>query len=130
LNSVTGEFRYVSAGHPGPVHLPARAGPVILESDGPPIGLAEGPYEERSVRLAAGDRLYLYSDGLTEAIDRAGKLFGDDRLREAIDRGRSEPLREGVTALLGEIERWRGAAGAQDDVSILAVEISALASPG
>jgi sigma-B regulation protein RsbU (phosphoserine phosphatase) len=127
---MTGEFRYVSAGHPGPVHLPAGAWPVILESDGSPIGLAEDPYEGRSVRLAAGDRLYLYSDGLPEAMDRAGERFGDDRLLEAIGRGRSQPRREGVTALLGEIERWRGAAGAQDDVSILAVEISAEASPG
>ena len=128
LNSLTGEFRYVSAGHPGPVHLPAGAGPVVLESRGTPIGLAEDPYQERSVRLAAGDRLYLYSDGLTEAMDGAGAQFGEDRLLEAIARDRSIPLQEGVTALLGEIERWRGAAGAQDDVSILAVEISAEAN--
>ena len=131
LNSMTGEFCYVSAGHPGPVHLPAGAWPVILESAGSPIGLAEGPYEGRSgTSPAAGDRLYLYSDGLPEAMDRAGEQFGDDRLLAAIGRARSEPLQEGVTALLGEIERWRGAAGAQDDVSILAVEISDEASPG
>jgi len=130
LNAGTGEFRYVSAGHPGPVHLPAGASPVILESEGCPIGLAEGPYEERSVRLVAGDRLYLYSDGLPEAMDSSGEQFGDDRLLQAIGRARSEPLREAVTALAAEIERWRGAAGAQDDVSILAVEISAVASPG
>jgi sigma-B regulation protein RsbU (phosphoserine phosphatase) len=126
VDSLTGEFRYVSAGHPGPVHLPAGAGPVTLESRGCPIGLAEGPYHERSVRLAAGDRLYLYSDGLTEALDGAGTQFGEDRLLEAIGRGRSIPLSEAVAALLGEIERWRGAAGARDDVSILAVEISAV----
>src|SRR5687768_4473041 len=41
LNAATGEFRYVSAGHPGPVHLPYRADPVILESEGFPIGLAD-----------------------------------------------------------------------------------------
>ena len=64
LDTSTGEFRYVSAGHPGPVYLPAGAGPVILESSGSPIGLAEDAYGERSVRLAAGDRLYLYSDGV------------------------------------------------------------------
>jgi len=130
LNSVTGEFRYVTAGHPGPVHLPAGAPPVVLPSRGRPIGLAQQPYEDRSVRLAAGDRLYLYSDGLSEAMNPAGETFGDDRLLEAIGRVRSQPLREGVTALLGEIQRWCGAAGAQDDVSILAVEISAQARRG
>ena len=48
LNFMTGEFRSVSAGHPGPVHLPAGACPAILESEGSPRGPAEGPHEERS----------------------------------------------------------------------------------
>ena len=84
LDTRTGEFRYVSAGHPGPVYLPAGARPVILESSGSPIGLAEDAYGERSVRLAAGDRLYLYSDGVPEAMDPAGELFSDARLLEAL----------------------------------------------
>ena len=130
LDAVTGEFRYVSAAHPGPVHLPAGSGPVILESQGFPIGLAEDAYEERSVRLAAGDRLYLYSDGVPEAMDPAGEQFGDARLLQAIGRGRSEPLQDDVAALLGEVERWRGAASAQDDITILAVEVSAAADRG
>ena len=110
LDAATGEFRYVSAGHPGPVHLPAGAGPVILESQGLPIGLAEDAYEEQSIRLAAGDRLYLYSDGVPEAMDPDGEEFGYARLLQSIGRGRSEPLQEDVAALLGEIERWRGGA--------------------
>ena len=124
LNAATGEFRYVSAGHPGPVHLPSGADPVILESQGSPIGLADDAYEERSVRLGAGDRLYLYSDGVPEAMDHAGKQFGDARLLEAIGQGRSEPLQESVATLLGEIARWQGPERPQDDISILAVEIS------
>ena len=96
LDAATGEFRYVSAGHPGPVHLPSGADPVILESQGSPIGLADDPYEERWVRLGAGDRLYLYSDGVPEAMDPAGKQFGDARLLEAIGQGRSESLQESV----------------------------------
>ena len=69
LNTASGEFRYVSAGHPGPVHLTPGDAPVILESQGSPIGLADGSYEERSVRLGEGDRLYLYSDGVPEAME-------------------------------------------------------------
>jgi len=130
LDTRTGEFRYVSAGHPGPVHLPAGAGPVILESPGFPIGLAEDAYAERSVRLAAGDRLYLYSDGVTEMMDPAGALFGEARLLEAIGRDRSLPLEESVAALGSAVERWRGAASAQDDVSIVAVEVSVASGPG
>ena len=115
LNVATGEFRYVSAGHPGPVHLPSGADPVILESRGTPIGLAEDAYEERSVRLEAGDRLYLYSDGVPEAMDPVDKPFGDARLLEAIGRGRSEPLQG---ALLLSWGRSRGGGDPRDLMTI------------
>jgi sigma-B regulation protein RsbU (phosphoserine phosphatase) len=124
LDTVTGEFRYVSAGHPGPVHLPSAGDPVILESSGFPIGLADAEYEERSIRLAMGDRLYLYSDGVSEAMDHAGQQFGGARLLEAIGRVRSEPLQESVSTLLEELARWHGSATPQDDISILAVEVA------
>jgi phosphoserine phosphatase RsbU/P len=124
LDVSNGEFRYVSAGHPGPVYLPSGADPVILESHGSPIGLADDAYEERSVHLRAGDRLYLYSDGVSEAMDGAGERFGDARLLEAIGRRRAEPLQESVATLMGEIARWHGSESPQDDISSLAVEIS------
>jgi len=130
LNATTGEFRYASAGHPGPVHLPTGAEPVILESQGFPIGLADGAYEERSVHLKAGDRLYLYSDGIPEAMDPAGKQFGDARLLEAIGQGRSESLQEGVATLLGKVTRWHGSERHQDDISILAAEVSVASGKG
>jgi sigma-B regulation protein RsbU (phosphoserine phosphatase) len=129
LDVATGDFRHVSAGHPGPLHLPADGPPVILESPGFPIGLADEAYGERCVHLAAGDRLYLYSDGFPDAMNPSGEQFGNARLLEAIDRGRAEPLREGIAALLGEIARWQGGERPQDDISILAVELAAAPSP-
>jgi len=123
LDAMTGEFRYVSAGHPGPVHLPSGAYPGILESQGSPIGLSDDPYEERSVSLGSRDRLYLYSDGVPEAMDPAGKQFCNARLLEAIGQSRSEPLQESVATLLRELTRWHGSARPQDDISILAVEV-------
>ncbi len=124
LDAGTGEFRYVSAGHPGPVHLPRGREPVILASQGSPIGLADAPYEERSVHLGAGDRLYLYSDGVPEAMDPAGKPFGDARVLDLISQARTEPFRTTVPRLQDEIARWHGAAKPHDDLSILAVERS------
>ena len=130
LDISAGDFRYVSAGHPGPLHLPAAGPPVILESPGSPIGLGEDAYGERSVHLARGDRLYLYSDGLPDAMNPVGERFGDARLLEAIGRARGLPLGEGIAALLGEIAGWYGGGGPQDDISILAVEFAASPSPG
>jgi phosphoserine phosphatase RsbU/P len=123
LDAATGEFRYVSAGHPGPVHLPCGDPPVILESEGFPLGLADEAYEERSIRLQARDRLYLYSDGAPEAMDGTGQQFGNIRLLDAISRRRSQLLAESVAALGVEITRWQGGEKSQDDLSLLAVEI-------
>lgn len=130
INVATGEFCYVSTGHPGPVHLPFGADPVILQSQGSPIGLADAAYEERSVCLGRGDRLYLYSDGVPEAMDSAGKHFGDARLLETIGQMRSEPLQESVATLLGDIARWQGTEKPQDDLSILAIDISVSSGAG
>lgn len=125
LNGATGEFRYVSTGHPGPVHLPSGAEPVILQSPGYPIGLADGAYEERTLCLGKGDRLYLYSDGVTEAMDAAGNQFGNVRLLDAINRRRCESLQASVDTLTEIIARWQGSQKVQDDISILAVEFMA-----
>ena len=98
------------------------------------VGPTGCPARIRSVRSIlpplAGDRLYLYSDGVTEAMDPSGEMFGDARLLEAIGRARSVSLQESVAALVGEIERWRGTASAQDDISIVAVEVSVASGPG
>jgi serine phosphatase RsbU (regulator of sigma subunit) len=125
LDVPAGEFRYVSAGHPGPVHVPVGRPSSVLASPGYPIGLADGAYTERTIRLAAGDRLYLYSDGVPEAMSPAGEPYGDARLLAAVERGRSAPLAAAVAALRAEVEQWCGAAGPHDDVSILAAEMVA-----
>jgi sigma-B regulation protein RsbU (phosphoserine phosphatase) len=130
LDIPTAEFRYVSAGHPGPLHLPSAGPPVVLESPGFPIGLAGEAYGERCVRLAAGDRLYLYSDGVPDAMNPEGQRFGDVRLAEAVCRVRAVPLLDGVDALLAEIMRWQKGERPHDDISVLAVEVSAAPNPG
>jgi sigma-B regulation protein RsbU (phosphoserine phosphatase) len=130
LNVSTGDFRHVCAGHPGPLHLPVSGPPVILERPGFPIGLADGAYDERSLHLAPGDRLYFYSDGLPEARNSSGDYFGDARLLEAIGRGRTKSLKEGIATLLEEIAQWHGGERPKDDISILAVELSVASNPG
>lgn len=124
LNLETWEFRYVSAGHPGPVYLSGTAEPVIFEVSGFPIGLFEGVhYEEHSVAMKPGDRLYLYSDGVTEALNRKGQEFGTERLIRALDQSRSGPLKESVASLLETIEECCDAR-LEDDISVLAIEIT------
>jgi sigma-B regulation protein RsbU (phosphoserine phosphatase) len=120
----TGEFRYVSAGHPGPILLP-RTGPgQVIRTSGFPIGFTDLAYEEQSLFLKPGDRLYLYSDGLTEARNAEREPLEEDRLLAALEESRSASLPDSLDALLHCAESWSAPAGPHDDISLLAVEMT------
>jgi sigma-B regulation protein RsbU (phosphoserine phosphatase) len=124
----TREFRFVSAGHPRPVHLPVGSAPVVLEGSGLPVGVGMADYQEQVVRLQTGDRLVLYSDGLTEARNADGEHFGTRRLLGALEQTCHLPLGESLNALLENVEGWRGNTR-HDDIAILAAEMAAPETP-
>ena len=154
LSLQTREFRYVCAGHPGPVHLSGSGEPVIVETQGLPIGFfKDAIYEEHSITMKPGDRLYLYSDGITEAMNENGEEFGKGRLLGALDLGRTSviskneavqltghtpvpqsslsaadrrflSLEDSLTSVSGSVEEWCGGAMLKDDISIVALEIT------
>jgi sigma-B regulation protein RsbU (phosphoserine phosphatase) len=129
LDASTGEFRFVSAGHPGPIHVPSAGEPRVLEARGFPIGLAEGAYDEHFVVLGARDRVFFYSDGVSEAMAPGGASFGAERLVESIEHGRHVSLPDAVAALRAGVESWCGKAGVRDDVTILAAEFAGEPGP-
>jgi sigma-B regulation protein RsbU (phosphoserine phosphatase) len=124
----TREFRFVSAGHPGPVCVPLDAPPVALEGNGLPIGVGQANYRDQVARLQPGDRLVLYCDGLTETRNAEGQHFGTVRLLEALARTCRRPLDESLNALLESVEGWHGNTPRQD-LAILAAEMALPQSP-
>jgi len=123
LDTRTRVLRYVTAGHPRPVHLRPGEAPYVLESGGTPVGLLpDASYEERAVRLGAGDRLYFVTDGLTDAENAAGKEFGAARLLEAVGRNRCVGLDESLDAVLACVEGWCTPARPADDMAMLAIQ--------
>ncbi|MCP5151512.1 MAG: SpoIIE family protein phosphatase [Ectothiorhodospiraceae bacterium] len=89
IDPVAGRLTYANAGHPFPYLQPAgRSMPQTLESLDPVLGALDdtGPdaFSVRSHRWGPGDLLVLYSDGLTEATDTRGEMFGTARLEAAI----------------------------------------------
>ncbi len=127
LDCQTGEFRYVCAGHPGPVHLPKGRPPVRLQHAGRPIGLlpaalAAVGYADHSVTLAPGDRIYLFTDGIPEAANPSEEEFGFERLQETFCASRADSLQASVDTLVARVEAWCGRTGVADDVSVLAIE--------
>jgi PAS domain S-box-containing protein len=126
-----GRLRYVVAGHPAPLLLRRGERPAPLPGRGLPIGMFESAsWEEQSVSLEPGDRVYLYTDGVTEAVDAAETEFGPARLMAEIEAAREQPLREGLDRIVDEVRRWAGGSP-KDDVSLLAFErLSPFEEPG
>jgi sigma-B regulation protein RsbU (phosphoserine phosphatase) len=124
LHLPTGRLDYVSGGHPALVRVPAAGGPPEFHgAEGFPIAFVpEIEYEQKSLQLAPGDRIYLYSDGVPEAMDRDQEPYGDEQMAACIEGGRAAPLDESVARLLTAVETWCQPAGPLDDVSILGVE--------
>ncbi len=123
LNAKSGEFRYAAAGHPGPVIVRKNAPPIVLEeATGLPIGLFPTSYEERSIQLFPGDRIYFYSDGITEAMDASGEEFGVQQLLLRLSELQTFPLDQTLKSLLECLENWRCQECLRDDVSVVALE--------
>jgi len=123
LDVGSGRVRYCSAGHPPPALIRRRGGLEPLPTNGGLIGLGVGgPFQDQEVQLKPGDRLYLYSDGITEFSGAAGTFFGSDRLFGALQALGHVSLPTGCDRVLAELEEFGGGRSLQDDVTLLGIE--------
>ena len=123
LHVPTGRLSYVSSGHPPLLRLSAEGTAEFHGAGSFPIGFVpDVTYEQQTLQLAPGDRLYLYSDGVPEAMDKDREPYGEQAMADCIVAGRGGPLDKSVAGLLESVERWCQPAGPLDDVSILGVE--------
>ena len=121
-----GMFRYMCAGHPPPLYLTPDHQIETCEVGNVPIGLFEDShYEEGTLHIQPGGRLYLYSDGLLEARNPEREFFGEARLQEAITMTQPDPLHTSVQSTVRSVLDWTEHDHLHDDLSILAVELTA-----
>ena len=127
LNTKTRELRVVGAGHPGPVLVRQGKTAEYIDTTGVPIGLLTGiatnDYDEISLQLGQGDRIYFYSDGVPETADDTNDLFDTDGILSVVDEERSGTLDETIQSLLEGLESWRNGSPATDDISVVGVEL-------
>jgi len=124
LDVDTGDLMYCNAGHEQP-QIVAADGKTVrrLEAGGPPLcTLEDFPYDTGHHRLAPGESLVMVSDGVPEAMNPAGELFGRARLRELLVRMPGTLSAEGrVSAVREEVRKYAAGAEMADDVTILVV---------
>jgi phosphoserine phosphatase RsbU/P len=123
FNAKTGQLRYCSAGHPKPVILRSSGKLEELVEGGTVIGL-DGivPFTEGQNRLHRGDRLFIYTDGITEHENQGGEFFGKERLYKELQRVHHEPLDQVVKEVIESLKRFGDHREPQDDISLLGLQ--------
>ena len=123
LNTKTGELEYVNAGH-SPFLLSHQQGKFAEQKEcrGLIAGvLRDNTYQVGRVQLSSGDRLIMYTDGVTESRNTARKFFGVERLVEEVNNKVSTDAEQLVKNVFSAIDKFRGAQEVTDDITILAI---------
>jgi sigma-B regulation protein RsbU (phosphoserine phosphatase) len=121
LDSRSGLLRYVTAAHPPLIHHSNAGEARVIESAGFAVGwFADAEWEEQSLQLSPGDRIYLCSDGVSEAMGPNRELYGSGRLAASAASVRDLPLDKSLDRLVNAAAAWTPRF--TDDVSALAVE--------
>jgi phosphoserine phosphatase RsbU/P len=121
LDTGTGELVYINAGHEVPYVLRESGGSESLPRTGLLVGAFQGAaYRTQTAHLATGDRLILYSDGVTDAHSPTGEALGDDRWLQLLEQ--PLPAREKTfSRLVDEIQAFIGGSAPFDDITLLVI---------
>lgn len=112
-------------GHPPPMIYRALSGNVeMLSIHGTILGVIENiEYDEWTITLNKGDRLFLYTDGLHETMNSGNNIFGYDSLQKLILLSHTDSLGSTLDKILDGIDQYRGDAPVSDDIVLIGIEI-------
>ena len=119
------EFAYVRAGHELPIICDRHDELMQLPRGlGQLIGILEEPvFDEQTVKLPPGSTLMLYTDGVNEATNIDGQLYGIENLREAMRITCQNPALSVCNQVLGRLTDFRGSDTLQDDITMVVVKV-------
>lgn len=125
-----GHFSYVNAAQCPPIVLRVTGERIELEATGMPVGLMEGAeFALETLRLAPGDRVVIYSDGVTEAQNQKREFFGKKRLNEILKAHAGESCSAIHEAILESVTAFTEGAPQSDDITVVVLEYRGVSSP-
>jgi serine phosphatase RsbU (regulator of sigma subunit) len=128
LQPRSGTLHYTNAGHNAPVLVRADGAVETLDDGGLLLGVfPEATYEKGSVDLGPGDLLALYTDGVTEASNPEGEMFGEELLVESLLRHRKSGAGELHRLVLEEVERFQRGKAPDDDLTLIVLKRAGVA---
>jgi sigma-B regulation protein RsbU (phosphoserine phosphatase) len=124
LDPTSGELLFASAGHDPPLRVGPSVPPAPLVVDGGPVlGLLEGcTFPLNHTRLAPGECLLIFTDGVTDAADVDGVLFGPERLLEAVARTEPENADALTQTVFSVVQEFASGAPQADDITVLSLK--------
>jgi sigma-B regulation protein RsbU (phosphoserine phosphatase) len=126
LHTDTGELEFCLGGHNPPYRIsPAGELAVIAEPGGVVVGLLpDSRYETGQVRLAPGEAVFLFTDGVTEALDAGERFFGEGRLKQVLAQCGGLAPQEAVRSVLDAVAGFSAGAAQSDDITAMCVRWS------
>jgi sigma-B regulation protein RsbU (phosphoserine phosphatase) len=125
INPDTGEVRYSNGGHPPPLLLRKDGQVERLSAGGTVIGVGKlVDFEEGQTRLAHGDRLFIYTDGITEHTSSQEETYGEERFVDELLKTRDRTLDDATRDTLIALREFGGSTLPVDDVTLIGVEFS------
>lgn len=122
LDLETGGYQYASAGHQPPYICRENFEPLKLEP-GVPLGLFEEEnYVCAETEVGQGESIFLYTDGVTEAMNVEKELWGESRMKTVLNEHKKESCEEIARAVSGSVAEFAGEAKQSDDITMLLVQ--------
>ncbi len=121
FNISTGEIEYCNGGH-NPPYLIRSGGEVkpLETTNGIALGVMEDfSYQSKKIVLEKGDMVFLFTDGVTEAMNEKDELFSEERLEREIARLKEKPLKEMTSGMMEEIKNFCQDAPQTDDITMM-----------
>ena len=126
LDLATGEFRYVNAGHEAPfLHREGSFQAYKIKPGFVLAGMEDMQYREGVLTLEPGDKIFQYTDGVTEATNAHNELYGKERLDAVLNRNGERRPDEIIDAVKKDVDSFVGDAPQFDDITMLCLEYKA-----
>jgi sigma-B regulation protein RsbU (phosphoserine phosphatase) len=126
LDTTTRSLTWVNAGHNPPILLRSGGALEYLKDGGVPLGaFTASRYESGSTELRSGDALFVYTDGVIEAMDESGAEYGDDRLAKLVAALGTADAAASLSRILESVDRYAAAVPQYDDITCLVLRVGA-----
>jgi phosphoserine phosphatase RsbU/P len=125
LNTASGEVEYVNGGHNPPYLLSGGEIRKVEMTGGPILGCVDDfNYKSKTLKLKPGERLFLFTDGVTEAFNKLDQVYGDERLETYLQSRLSASIEDVVRDSMQEINTYSAGMEQSDDITYLAISFS------